>query len=75
MARSVPALIAVAWLLVVAPAASAHSWIRLVGTEALYLSQDATSLNTLTVRGAGEELEFHDPTVDNGVDIGPCRAG
>jgi Ca2+-binding RTX toxin-like protein len=76
VARPVPALIcATAGLLVATPAADAHSLIRLVGNEALYLSQDATSLNTLAVRAAGDEIEFRDPTVDNGADIGPCRPG
>ncbi|HEX6026786.1 MAG TPA: hypothetical protein VFZ00_32615 [Solirubrobacter sp.] len=76
MARPVPALIAAAaGLLVAAPAADAHSLVRLAGGDALYLSQDATSLNTLTVRSVGNEIEFRDPTVDGGLDIGPCRPG
>ena len=76
MARPLPALItALAAALAAAPDASAHSLVRVVGAEALYLSQDATSLNTLTVRPAGGEIEFHDPTVDGGADPGPCRPG
>ena len=47
----------------------------MIGGDALYLSQDATSLNTLTVRSVGNEIEFRDPTVDGGADIGPCRPG
>ena len=74
MARSVPALTAAA-LLVAAPAAEGHSLVRVIGSDALYLSQDATSLNTLTVRSVGNEIEFRDPTVDGGADIGPCRPG
>jgi hypothetical protein len=76
VARPVPALIAAAAaLLVAAPAAEGHSLIRVVDGEAFYISQDATSLNTLTVRSVGNEIEFRDPTVDNGVDIGTCRPG
>jgi Ca2+-binding RTX toxin-like protein len=76
VARPLPALIAVAAAaLAVAPAASAHSLIRVVASDALYLSQDATSLNNLTVRPAGNEIEFRDPTVDGGADPGPCRPG
>ena len=40
-----------------------------------YLSQDATSLNTLTVRPDGGRIEFHDPTVDGGLDPGDCTPG
>ena len=76
MQRSAPALIAaIATSLAVAPAADAHSLIRVIESDALYLSQDATSLNTLTVRSVGNEIEFRDPTVDGGTDIGPCRPG
>jgi hypothetical protein len=76
MPRPLPVLLAAtAASLAVAPAADAHSLIRVIGSDALYLSQDATSLNTLTVRAAGDEIEFRDPTVDGGADIGPCRPG
>ncbi|MDA0183945.1 hypothetical protein OJ997_26800 [Solirubrobacter phytolaccae] len=69
-------LLLAAALLVVAPAAAgAHSLIRVLGSEAVYLSQDATSLNTLTVRATGGDIEFLDPTVDGGTDVGTCRPG
>jgi hypothetical protein len=55
--------------------ADAHSLIRVLGSEVVYLSQDATSLNTLTVRAVGNEIEFLDPTVDGGTDPGTCRPG
>ena len=74
MARSLPALTLVA-LLVAAPAASAHSLIRVSGGVATYLSADAVSLNTLTVRPSGANLEFYDPTAYQGSDIGPCAPG
>ena len=76
LARPVPALTAAAAaLLVAAPAADAHSLIRLISGEGIYLSQDATSLNTLTVRMGGHEIEFHDPTVDGGIGSRSCRPG
>ena len=40
-----------------------------------YLSADATSLNTLTVRTAGRRIEFSDRTVDGGIDPGTCDPG
>ena len=43
--------------------------------ELVYLSADATSLNTLTRPRPGGEIEFRDPTVDGGADPGPCRPG
>lgn len=76
MARPLPSLAVAAAALVAFPAAAdAHSLIRVLGSEAVYLSQDATSLNTLTVRASGNEIEFHDPTVDGGTDVGTCRPG
>jgi len=59
-----------------APAgAAAHSVVRVVRGEIDYLSADATSLNTLTVRVRGTEVELRDPTVDGGIDFGSCRPG
>ncbi len=40
-----------------------------------YISADATSLNTLTVRASGARIEFRDPTVDGGMDPGSCTPG
>jgi len=68
-------LAALAALLIAAPAASAHALIRVADGEIIYLSPDAPSLSTLTVRAVGDEIEFRDPTVDNGMEIGPCRPG
>lgn len=61
---------------VLAPAtAAAHSLVRVGGGQVSYLAADATSLNTLTVRLSGGEIELRDPTVDGGSDPGPCRPG
>lgn len=43
--------------------------------EITYLSADATSLNTLTIRASGLEIELRDPTVDGGIAFGSCRPG
>ena len=75
VARSLPALIATTALLSVAPSASAHSLVRAGGNELAYLSSDAVSLNTLVVRRVGANVEFRDPTVDGGLDPGPCAPG
>jgi hypothetical protein len=56
-------------------AAGAHSLVRPAGSVVSYLSQDATSLNTLTVSAAGGALRFRDPTVDGGMDPGGCTPG
>ena len=54
MARPLPALIALRRrCCVAAPAADAHSLVRKGGNELAYLSSDAVSLNTLTVRRVG----------------------
>jgi hemolysin type calcium-binding protein len=55
--------------------AGAHSLVRVNGTQVNYLSSDATSLNTLVVRMVGGDVEMRDPTVDGGMDPGPCRPG
>ena len=60
----------------IAPAgAAAHSLVRVNGSELAYISADATSLNTLTVRASGDEIALRDPSVDGGSDPGPCRPG
>jgi Ca2+-binding RTX toxin-like protein len=76
VARPVPALIAAcAVLLAAAPSAGAHAYIREINGELIYVSPDAPSISTLTVRAAGSEIEFRDPSVDQGMEIGPCRPG
>ena len=55
--------------------AEAHSLVRPAGQLVSYLSEDATSLNTLTVRVSGGRIEFRDPTVDGGMDPGSCTPG
>ena len=55
--------------------AGAHSIVRSSQGTIAYLASDATSLNTLTVRYTGTDIEFYDPTVDGGIDPGPCRPG
>ena len=61
--------------LLVPQAVQAHSLVRPGNGLVSYLSEDATSLNTLTVRPDGGRIEFHDPTVDGGIDPGPCAPG
>ncbi len=56
-------------------AAAAHSLVRPSAGVVSYLSADATSLNTLTVRASGSRIEFRDPTVDGGMDPGSCTPG
>ncbi len=56
-------------------AAGAHSLVRPAGALVSYLSQDATSLNTLTVSLEGTRIAFRDPTVDGGMDPGTCTPG
>jgi hypothetical protein len=76
VARPVQALIcATAGLLVAAPAADAHSLVRTGSNELAYLSSDAVSLNTLVVKRTGSNIDFRDPTVDGGLDPGPCAPG
>jgi Ca2+-binding RTX toxin-like protein len=65
---------AAAALALPAPAA-AHSLVRVTNGEVTSLSADATSLNTLTARMAGSRIELRDPTVDGGMDVGPCDPG
>jgi RTX calcium-binding nonapeptide repeat (4 copies) len=55
--------------------AEAHSLVRIGGDGVSYLSADATSLNTLNVRMAGQRIEFSDRTVDGGIDPGTCDPG
>ena len=70
------ALILVLLGCLVAPqAVQGHSLVRPGNGLVSYLSEDATSLNTLTVRPDGARIEFHDPTVDGGIDPGPCTPG
>ena len=62
--------------LAAAPAcAGAHAIIRPAGDVITFTSPDATSTNTLTLRPAGSQIEFHDPTVDGGIDPGHCAPG
>jgi RTX calcium-binding nonapeptide repeat (4 copies) len=70
------ALIACIALVLALPAGSAaHTLVRVSGGELSSVSADATSLNTLTARVSGGEVELRDPTVDGGMDPGPCRPG
>lgn len=69
------ATIAAACPVLVPAPAGAHSLVRPAGAVVSYLSQDATSLNTLVVRASGSRIEFRDPTVDGGMDPGECTPG
>ena len=63
-------------LLAATPAAAgAHSIVRVTGGELSYQSLDATSLNSLRIQPSGNEIQIRDPTVDGGMDPGPCRPG
>jgi hypothetical protein len=55
--------------------AAAHSLVRVSGGELSYVAADATSLNSLDIHPSGGELDIRDPTVDGGMDPGPCRPG
>ena len=74
MKRLVLILAPLALLVAPQPAAS-HSLVRPAGGVISYLSEDATSLNTLTVSVAGTKIDLRDPTVDGGIDPGTCEAG
>jgi hypothetical protein len=74
MRRFAP-VVAVATVLAAPAVADAHSLVRIGGDTVTYLSADATSLNTLIVRTAGERIEFSDRTVDGGIDPGTCDPG
>lgn len=79
--RSQRAAIVALWAFAVAAPALApgvaqpHSLVRPAGAVVSYLSEDATSLNTLVVRASGARIEFRDPTVDGGMDPGSCAPG
>jgi len=75
--RCAGGLAAATLALVLGPAAAAHghSIVRISGGELTSLSADATSLNTLTARVSGGRVELRDPTVDGGIDPGPCDPG
>jgi Ca2+-binding RTX toxin-like protein len=76
MRRAAILLAAASLAACLAPAgASAHSLVRVNGTELSYQSVDATSLNTLTVEPSNTEIHVRDPTVDGGMDQGTCRPG
>ncbi len=75
-ARATASAALAAAALAIAPAgAGAHSLVRPAGAVVSYISADATSLNTLTVRANGSRIEFRDPTVDGGMDPGDCSPG
>lgn len=67
--------LAVAALLALPGIAGAHSLVRIGGDVVRYQAADATSLNTLTVRIAGDQIDLTDRTVDGGIDPGPCDPG
>ncbi len=77
MAASRPllALVALLAVLAVPAAAGAHSIVAVDGGTVIYSSRDATSRNTLTASVAGGRLRLYDPTVDGGIDPGPCEPG
>ncbi|HEX2084589.1 MAG TPA: hypothetical protein VHF89_02825 [Solirubrobacteraceae bacterium] len=56
-------------------AAAAHSVVSMDGSTIVYLARDATSQNTLTAAVTPDRVRFRDPTVDGGIDPGPCDPG
>ena len=76
MGHRVPALsLALAATLVLPAIADGHSLVRSGAGEIAYLSQDAVSLNALTVKRVGSQIEFRDPAVEGGMDPGACDPG
>ena len=65
-------LVAAALLLAAAAPASAHSLVRIENGQLRYLSADTVSLNNVVVRDTGGSYRITDPTVDGGMDAGPC---
>ena len=66
------ALLTLCVLLGTAAPASAHSLVRVEEGQLRYLSADSTSHNTVTIRDTGGSYRITDPTVDGGMDAGPC---
>ncbi len=76
MGHRLPALSLAAVVALALPAAAeGHSLVRAGAGELAYLSEDAVSLNQLTVKRVGSQIEFRDPTVDGGLDPGSCDPG
>lgn len=70
------ALAVAAGVLALVPAnASAHSLVRVENGELRYISADAVSLNTLTIAAGPRGYRIADPTVEGGLDPGPCAPG
>jgi hypothetical protein len=55
--------------------AGAHAIVSLDGATIVYTARDATSQNTLTAAVTADRVRFRDPTVDGGIDPGPCDPG
>lgn len=70
MSRAV--LLACGLALALAGPASAHSLVRVEQNQLRYISADTTSLNNVTIRDTGSAYRITDPTVDGGMDAGPC---
>ena len=66
------ALAALALALAAPASASAHSLVRVEQGQLRYISADTTSLNNVTIRDTGSAYRITDPTVDGGMDAGPC---
>jgi Ca2+-binding RTX toxin-like protein len=66
------AILAFVVLATVPGAAQAHSLVRVEGGQLRYLSADTTSHNTVTITDTGANYRIDDPTVDGGMDPGPC---
>lgn len=73
MRRALSAAAALAVWLALPAGAEAHSLVRVSGGELSYVSADATSLNSLSARSSGGNVVLRDPTVDGGMDPGPCH--
>ena len=73
MRRSASLVAAIAVCLALPAVAAAHTLVRVSGGELSSVSADATSLNTLTARVSNGSVVLRDPTVDGGMDPGPCH--
>ena len=69
------AALAVLALALTPAGASAHSLVRVKDGELRYVSADAISLNTLRITATRSAYRIVDPTVEGGLDPGPCAPG
>jgi Ca2+-binding RTX toxin-like protein len=71
--RLLPLTVAIGISLALPAGTLAHSLVRTSSGELSYVAADATSLNTLTSHISNGNVVLRDPTVDGGMDPGPCH--